>query len=64
VFNRVGVGRKQQQQQPENNSSFREQLRQIRQESEEYKDIIQLLTTQLHELQMRKSKKNIPINFE
>jgi len=51
VYNRGGAGRKN----PEN-SSLREQFRQLRQESEEHKSKIQLLMNQINELQTRKSK--------
>jgi len=52
VYNRGGSGRKHAE-----NTSLRDQLRQVRQESDDYKSKIQLLTNQINELHTRKSKK-------
>ncbi len=52
MYNRGGSGRKH-----ADNTSLRDQLRQVRQESDEYKNKIQLLTNQINDLHTRKSKK-------
>ncbi len=52
VYNRGGSGRKHAE-----NTSLRDQLRQVRQESDDYKNKIQVLTNQINELHTRKSKK-------
>ncbi len=58
MYNRGGAGRK-----TADSRSLNEHIRQLREELEEYKNKIQLLTNQLTELQSRKSKKKIFLSF-